>query len=93
LAQRIREGTPPWTSFTELGYALAFMRAARGYQVCVEELLTADAVANPPMAGYLPRVTFDYANALGARCDPICSARWLLFPIPHKSQTFTPLCN
>jgi hypothetical protein len=60
----IGKGTPPWEAYHHSGYALAFVRAARTYQVFVSELLAADAAADPKTAGYLPRVTHDQANAL-----------------------------
>ncbi len=63
-------GEPAWSAYAKLGYALAFIRAARAYQVFLQELLTADAAADPATAGYLPRVTFDQANALAHQIQP-----------------------
>lgn len=60
----------PWNAYAKLGYALAFIRAARAYQVFLQELLAADAAADPATAGFLPRVTFDQANALAHQIQP-----------------------
>jgi hypothetical protein len=51
-------------------YALAYIRAARLYQVFVQSLLAADAAADPSTVGYLPQVTYDQANALCHRIQP-----------------------
>jgi hypothetical protein len=40
------------------------VRAAHAYQVCVQQLLEADAAFDHITAGYLPPVTYDEANAL-----------------------------
>ena len=66
----IAEGTPPWEAFATQRYPLAFIRAARAYQVFIRELLAADAAADPATAGYLPRVTYDQANALCHHIQP-----------------------
>jgi hypothetical protein len=66
----IAQGTPVWSVYAQLRYALAFLRAARGYQVFVQELLAADAASDPSTAGYLPRVTYDQANALCHQIQP-----------------------
>src|SRR5438128_2108461 len=62
IATLIAQGTAPWDAYARLGYPLAFIRAARTYQVFVKELLAADAAADPGTAGYLPHVTYDQAN-------------------------------
>jgi len=64
VAALIADGVAPWDAYYRLRYPLAFIRAARSYQVFVRELLAADAAADPATVGYLPRVTFDQANAL-----------------------------
>jgi hypothetical protein len=64
IAALLSQGIPPWHAFSWFRYPLAFIRAARTYQVFVRELLAADAAAHPQMVGYLPRVTYDQANAL-----------------------------
>jgi|SRR6185437_2157290 len=63
------QGVAPWDAYFQTRYALAFIRAARAYQVFVQELLAADA-ANGGTAGFLPRVTFDQANALCHQIQP-----------------------
>ena len=59
LTTLISQGAAPWEAYHQLCYPLAFIRAARACQVFVKELLAADATAEPQMAGYLPRVTYD----------------------------------
>ncbi len=66
----IAQGVAPWEAYTQLRYPLAFIRAARAYQVFVKELLAADAAADPETAGYLPQITSDQANALGYQIQP-----------------------
>ena len=63
-------GKPPWEAYAAQRYPLAFIRAARAYQVFIRELLAADAAADPATAGYLPRVTYDQANALCHHMQP-----------------------
>jgi len=58
------QGMTPWDAYAKMGYALAFVRACRTNVVFVQELLKADAAADPASAGYLPRVTYDQALAL-----------------------------
>jgi len=70
LAALISQGTAPWEAYTQLRYPLAFVRAARACQVFVKELLAADAAADPQTAGYLPRVTYDQADALCHQIQP-----------------------
>jgi|GEM_PF-3947590 len=70
IAALIAQGTPPWDAYKQLRYALAFIRAARTYQVFVQQLLAADAAADPGTAGFLPRVTYDQANALCHQIQP-----------------------
>ena len=70
LAAAIAQGATPWEAYARLRYPLAFIRAARAYQVFVRELLAADAASDPETAGYLPRVTYDQANALCHEIQP-----------------------
>ncbi len=70
LAELTAQGTAAWDAYRQLGYPLAFIRAARAYQVFVKELLEADAAANPATVGYLPRVTYDQADALCHQIQP-----------------------
>src|SRR5579883_135759 len=63
-------GTPPWEAYAALGYPLALVRAARTYQVFVRELLAADAAAGPLTSGYLPKVTYEQAEALCHQIEP-----------------------
>jgi len=64
IAARQMQGTPTWEAYALSGYPLAFIRSARAYQVFVQELLAADAAFDPQTVGYLPRITYDQANAL-----------------------------
>jgi hypothetical protein len=70
LAQVLSQDVAPWKAYAQLRYPLAFIRAARTYQVFVRELLAADAAFEPETAGYLPRVTYDQANALCHEIQP-----------------------
>jgi len=64
LAQLQAQGTSPWEAYHRLRYPLAFVRAARTYQVFVQQLLEADVAFDHITLGYLPPVTYDQANAL-----------------------------
>src|SRR2546425_10214837 len=64
LATLISQGVVPWEAYAQRRYPLAFIRAARTYQVFVRELLAADAAFDPETTGYLPRVTYAQANEL-----------------------------
>lgn len=70
LAQLMAQGIAPWDAYAQLRYALAFVRVARTYQVFVKELLVADAAFDPQTVGYLPRITYDQANALCYQLQP-----------------------
>lgn len=47
ISLRIGQGQAPWEAYHHLCYSLAFIRAARAAQVFVQELLAADAAADP----------------------------------------------
>ena len=70
IADTVSQGEAPVNAYAKYGYALAFIRAARAYQVFVQQLLAADAAADPATAGFLPRVTYDQANALAHHIQP-----------------------
>lgn len=70
LAALTEQGIAPWEAYAQLRYPMAFIRAARAYQVFVKELLAADAAFDPTTAGYLPHVTYDQANALSHQIQP-----------------------
>ena len=70
IAALISQRTVPWEAYARLGSPLAFIRAARTYQVFVKELLAADAAVDPGTVGYLPQVTYDQANALCHQIQP-----------------------
>src|SRR5215469_12568241 len=57
------QGMAPWEAYSKMGYALAFVRACRLNIVLVQKLLEG---ADPTHSGYIPRSTFDQAQALGA---------------------------
>ena len=60
----ILQGMAPWEAYAKMAYALAFVRACRMIVVFVQELLKANAMANPTNASYLPKVTYEQALAL-----------------------------
>ncbi len=64
----IVQGMAPWDAYTQMGYALAYVRACRTNVVFVQELVRAAAAANP---GYLPRVTYEQALALSEHIEPL----------------------
>ncbi len=66
----IGQGCPPWEAYVRTGYALAFVRACRLNVVFVQELLKADAAANPAETGNLPQITYDQALALCEHIEP-----------------------
>lgn len=70
LAGLLAQGVVPWEAYRQLRYPLAFIRAARTLQVFVKELLAADAALDPDTVGYLPRITYDQANALCQQIQP-----------------------
>lgn len=70
ITGRIAGGEPPWSAYSRYGYALAFVRIARTCQIFVRELIAADAAFSPETTGYLPRVTYDQANALCHEIQP-----------------------
>ena len=70
INERTAQGVPPWESYHQLRYPLIFVRAARTYEVFVEQLLAADALSDPATAGFLPRVTYDQASALCYQIQP-----------------------
>lgn len=70
VAALLSQGVAPWKAYEQVRYPLAYIRAARAYQVFVHELLAADAAYEPQTAGYLPRVTYDQANALSHQIQP-----------------------
>lgn len=70
LAALTTQGIAPWEAYAQMRYPLAFIRAARTYQVFVRELLAADAAFDPGTAGYLPHITYDQANALCHQIQP-----------------------
>ena len=70
IAAAIAAGTAPWDAYGKMRYPLVFIRAARTYQVFVEQLLAADAAFDPQTVGYLPRVTYDQADALCHQIQP-----------------------
>ena len=64
VATLIAQGANPWDAYTQVAYALAFVRAARTHTVFVQELLAADAAADPSTTGFLPHVTYEQAEVL-----------------------------
>lgn len=86
------QGQTPWDAYRQVGYALAFIRSARTYQVFVQELLAADAAADPGTAGYLPQVTYDQANALCHQIQPtVQQAIAALHTAGYVPETLLPL--
>ena len=67
VTELILQGIAPWDAYSKMGYALAFVRACRLNVVLVQKLLEG---ADPKNAGYIPRETFDQAQALGEIFEP-----------------------
>jgi hypothetical protein len=67
----IMQGMAPWDAYTQVGYALAYVRACRTGVVFVQELVKAAAAASPANPGYLPRVTYEQALALSEHIEPL----------------------
>lgn len=70
VATLMAQGINPWDAYVQVAYALAFVRAARTQTVFVQELLAADAAADPSTAGFLPHVTYEQAEALCTQIQP-----------------------
>lgn len=70
LAALIAQEIVPWEAYHRLRYPILFSRAARTIQVFIKALLDADAAFDPQTAGYVPRITFDQADALGQQLQP-----------------------
>jgi len=76
-------GLAPWEAYAQMGYALAFVRACRMVTVCVQELLKANALANPAMPNALPRVTYEQALALCQHIEPFIEEAMRAATSPH----------
>ncbi len=61
------QGMAPWEAHSKLGYALAFARACRLNIVLVQKLVEG---ADPKNTGFIPRATYDQAQALGELFEP-----------------------
>src|SRR5215472_4599961 len=61
------QGMAPWDAYSTMGYALAFVRACRLNVIAVQKLLEG---ADPKNSGYIPRTTYDQAQALGELFEP-----------------------
>jgi len=70
LAALITQGIAPWEAYHQLRYPILFSRAARTTAVFIKALLDADATFEPQTAGYLPRITYGQADALGQQLQP-----------------------
>ena len=70
VATLMAQGANPWAAYAQVAYALAFVRAARTQTVFVQELLAADAAADPSTAGFLPHVTYEQAEAFCTQIQP-----------------------
>ncbi|MBA3823524.1 MAG: hypothetical protein H0X24_06400 [Ktedonobacterales bacterium] len=89
LANALAAGTSPWEADAALRYPLASIRSARTYQVFVQQLLAMDAAADPATAGYLPRVTYDQANALCHQIQPHLQEAAASLADPHYEPAQT----
>lgn len=67
----IAQGMTPWEAYSQMGYALAYVRACRTDVVFVQELVKAAAAANPNNPNYLARVTYEQALALSEHIEPL----------------------
>ena len=61
------QGMAPWDAYSTIGYALAFVRACRLNIIVVQKLLEG---ADPKNSGYIPRTTYEQAQALGELFEP-----------------------
>jgi hypothetical protein len=61
------QGMAPWEAYSQMGYALAFVRACRLDVVLVQQLLEG---ADPKGTGSIPRATYDQAQVLGEFFEP-----------------------
>jgi len=61
-------GMTPWEAASKLGEALAFARACRLNVVLVQKLVEG---ADPKHSGFLPRASYDQAQALGEVFEPM----------------------
>lgn len=92
VVELISQGVEPWKAYEQMRYPLAFIRAARTYQVFVRELLAADAANDPQTVGYLPHITYDQANALSHQIQPcLQNAIAALHNVPTGAEAALPL--
>ncbi len=70
LAALRGEGIPPWEAYARLRYAFLFLQVARLNQLFVRRVLSADETWQPATRGYLPRLTYDQADALSRLIQP-----------------------
>ena len=85
----IGQGVAPWEAYARMGYALAFVRACRTNVVFIQELLKADAAAEPESVGYLPRVTYEQALALSEHIEPYMEEAIKASTNPHYVPAFS----
>lgn len=71
IAALLKQGVPPWEAYHQLRFPILFIRAARTIAVFVQALLDADAAFDPYTVGYLPRITYNQAEALGQQLQPL----------------------
>ena len=77
------QGMPPWDAYSQMSYPLAFVRACRLNIVLVQKLLEG---ADPTNSGYIPRPTYDQAQALGELFEPFLEEAIRLLDPRYISQ-------
>ncbi len=70
IAAQLAQGLPPWQVYGRLRYPLAFIRAARTYQVFAQELLSVNVEQSSQATGYLHPLTYDQIDALCQQIQP-----------------------
>lgn len=87
VEELIAQGMPPWEAYSQMAYALAFVRACRTNVVFVQELLGAATSSGATTTGYLPKLTYDQALALCQNIEPLLEESILALTRPHYSPT------
>lgn len=77
------QGMPPWDAYSQMSYPLAFVRACRLNIVLVQKLLEG---ADPTNSGYIPRPTYDQAQALGELFEPFLEEAIRLLDPRYSTQ-------
>ncbi|HLW01860.1 MAG TPA: hypothetical protein VKT82_24615 [Ktedonobacterales bacterium] len=82
------KGLAPWEAYSSMGYALAFVRACRLNVLFVQKLLEG---ADPANSGFIPRPTYDQAQALGELFEPYLEEAIRLLDARYATRQRVPL--